>query len=58
MFQPIGSLVINLIILADIVFILALLIITPIKKSYLKWKWIGIGLMILGLFLKLMDQLT
>ena len=57
MFQPIGSFIIDLIALVGIVFIIALLIITPVKKPYLKWKWIGIGLAVMGLLLKLLDEL-
>ena len=58
MFQPIGSFIVDLIALVGFVFIIALLIITPVKKpSYIKWKWISIGLAVLGLLLKLMDEL-
>lgn len=57
MFQLDGSFIIDLIALIGIVFILALLIITPIKKPYLKWKWLGIGLTIIGLLLKVLDKL-
>ena len=57
MFQPIGSFIIDLIALVGIVFIIALLSITPVKKPYLKWKWIGIGFAVMGLLLKLFDEL-
>lgn len=57
MFLIINSFTIYLIASVGIVFILALLIITPVRKSYLKWKWIAISLMTLALLLKLLDKL-
>jgi hypothetical protein len=57
MFQPIGSFIIDLIALVGIVFVISLSIITPVKKPYLKWRWIGIGLAVIGLLLKLLDEL-
>jgi len=57
MSQSIGSFIIDLMALVGIIFVIALLIITPVKKTYLKWKWVGIGFAVLGLLLKLLDKL-
>lgn len=57
MFQTIGSLIFDLITLVGIVFIVSVLINTPVKKPYIKWKWIGIGLMLVGVLLNLFDKL-
>lgn len=53
--QFFDSYFVDLFALVGFVFVVSLLIVTPVKKPFLKWKWIAVGLAVVGLLLKLVD---
>lgn len=55
MHQFFGSYMIDLFALVGVVFVVVLFAMTPVKKPFLKWKWIAIGLAVAAILLKIAD---